>query len=78
VKWGELFMLLSHYSHTPLTDIWQMTWGQFTLYADAMPEVAKLTSPFGGGDGKKEEAMSDEASIKAYGRLMGFYRGPNA
>ena len=74
MKWGELLMLLAYYSHTPLPDIWRMTWRQFTYYADAMPEIAKVTSPFGGGDSGKDKPMEDEASIKAYGRLMGFYR----
>ena len=73
MKWGEILMLLAHYSHTPLPDIWRMTYRQFTYYADAMPEVAKITSPFPTGE-KAEESISDPDSIRIFGKTMGLFR----
>ena len=67
-------MLLSHVSHTPLPDIWRMTYRQISEYAGAMAGVMKLTSPWPTEDSKSKDAMSDETAIRAYGQMMGFYR----
>ena len=75
MKWAEVLMLLSHVSHTPLPDIWRMTWKQIAEYSAALPEVVKITSPWPSGE--KEEAISDPAAIDLYAKAMGMYR-PNA
>ena len=76
MKWAEMLMLLSHVSHTPLPDIWRMTWRQIAEYSQALPEVVKITSPWPSGD-KTDEAGSDPDQIRLIAKTMGLYK-PNA
>jgi hypothetical protein len=69
-------MLLSHVSHTPLPDIWRMTYRQISAYAGAMAEVMKITSPWPSGE--KEKPISNPATIDFLARSVGLMprKGP--
>lgn len=65
-------MLLAFYSHTPLAALMAMTFRQLSQFIRALPEVARITSPFGGD--RKDEAITDPRAILQLGHSLGLVK----
>ena len=65
-------MLIANISHTPLPELFGMTWRQIAVFAAALPEVVKTTSPWPSEE--RDKPISDPKGIRAIGASMGLLK----
>ena len=49
MNWVRSILTLAALSSTSLDVVWEMSLGQFVAYYKELPEIMKLTNPWGGG-----------------------------
>lgn len=63
MNWCRVIGLVCAVMHVPLADVAAMTLGQLMRYYRELPEIVKITSPFGGGDDSSAPGSSSPGRV---------------